>query len=232
MKMLATQLQRQRGGALSFVSHYLGSAPSLTVSMFKIPTPFASRSFANFGRPLKGYAQYIVHTEATMFSLRAIAPVFKNVKGESIVADMTKRGKILVELTPRGTNGYIWADQVKFALTVEELGLICLQLPKEGVEFVRTSRSSQDYDFSGAMGMGGDLPDKILTISPGDGCTVTFTADFVKDGVGGHSPVPSYSGPLVSRSIVQQSGNFLVKCFLIQIFSSKGISTCVYTASW
>ena len=204
MMILTTQLQRQRGGAFAFFSHRLTSATSLKVPVSKITTPFASRSFANSGRPLRGYAQYIVHTEATMFSLRAILPVFKNVKGESIGADMTKKGKILIELTPRGTNGYVWADQVKFALTAEELGLICSQLPQVGVEFVRTSRNSQDYDYSGVTGMGGDLPDKVLRISPGDGCTVIFTADFVKDGVGGHSPMPSYSGPPVSCLIIQQ----------------------------
>ena len=55
-----------------------------------------------------------------------------------------------------------------------------------------------------------DAPDKVLTAAPGEGATVSFTLDFVRDGVGAQlSPLDDNSrhAPL---TVVAQAGDFEV----------------------
>ena len=125
-----------------------------------------------------------------MLNLKMIPPSYRLVKGESIVPDTSKKGKLLFEFTPRsGSGSYSWPDQVRFALSAEEAGLVCSQLPSFPVEFSRNQAHSQDDDPASLLSvMTSDMPDKVLTISPGEGSTVVFVFDYVRDGVGNQSP--------------------------------------------
>jgi Whirly transcription factor len=197
--MLARQVHRQHGASFSqrFISAAavtmkgpmsvrVTAAPAATANKSTLTTT-QTRSFGD--RPLRGYPQYTTHGPDSMFALKVILPTFKIVKGDSIAVDNSKKGKLMIELTPRGNTGYLWTDQARFALSCEEVGLLCSQLPREDVEFVRTPRQA-DYDSNGggAAGFNIDEADKVLTVTPGEGESVIFTFDYRKDGNGGHSP--------------------------------------------
>jgi Whirly transcription factor len=185
--MLARQVHRQHGASLS---QRLISAAVTMKGRMSVAAPAATSTLTttrSFGdRPLRGYPQYTTHGPDSMFALKVILPSFKIIKGDSIAVDMSKKGRLMVELTPRGNTGYLWTDQVRFALSCEEVGLLCSQLPGADVEFVRTPRQA-DYDNGGA-GFNSDEPDKVLTVTPGEDESVIFTFDYRKDGNGGYSP--------------------------------------------
>lgn len=138
----------------------------------------------------RAYPQYAVHGEAHMLSIKMIAPGYRLVKGEALVVDNARKGRMLFEFTPRGGNGnYLWQDQTRFALSAEEVGLVCNQLPQFPVELSRlpnTSAPGEDGDMFAAVS--NDMPDKVLKIAPAEGASVSFSIDFVRDGVGGQSP--------------------------------------------
>ena len=125
-----------------------------------------------------------------MLNLKMIPPGYRLVKGESIVMDNSRKGKLLFEFTPRSAaGGYSWGDQVRFALSAEEAGLFCSQLPQFDVEFSRAAAHSSDEESMSIGVVTNDMPEKVLKISPGEGATVRFLLDFVRDGVGGQNPV-------------------------------------------
>ena len=125
-----------------------------------------------------------------MVSIKMIAPTYRLVKGGAIVVDSSKRGRMLVEFTARtSTGGFAWNEQVRVALSAEEVGLICSQLPQYPVEFSRIAANSNDEE-ENSFGetVTNDMPAKVLSITPGPGAAVTFLLDFVLDGVGNQSP--------------------------------------------
>ena len=101
------------------------------------------------------------------------------------------------------------------ALTVEEGGLLVNQLPMHEVEISRSGNSNQGGRGGGEYSLApepeiSDAPDKVLTVTPGDGATVTFTLDFVRDGVGGQlSPLEDNSRH-APMEVVAQAGDFEV----------------------
>jgi hypothetical protein len=107
-----------------------------------------------------------------------------------------KRGRILIEFTPRGPDGsFHWADQVRVAISAEEVGLICNQLPHYEVSLTRVPRVATGYDGESTEGIASDgIPNKVLKATPGEGGTVKFSIDYVLNGVGGQSPGPGQEG--------------------------------------
>jgi len=89
---------------------------------------------------------------------------------------------MLFEFAPRnaelGKLSPKWKESVRFALSVEEVGLFVNQLPDNPVKIAR--------------GLPEDI-DKVFSAVPGDLGSVRFEIDLVKDGVGGQEP----SAPMV-----------------------------------
>jgi hypothetical protein len=151
----------------------------------------------------RAYPQYSVHGESHMMSLKMIVPGYRLIKGESLVVDNKRKGRMLLEFTPRGSDGqYTWNDQTRFALSAEEVGLFCNQLPQFPVELSRSPNSSAPGEEATDpfAAMSNDMPDKVMKIAPAQGASVSFLIDFVKDGIGGQSPDLGQDG--VSRSRV------------------------------
>ena len=139
----------------------------------------------------RAFPQYSVHGETHLLSFKMIFPGFRLVKGNALTSDPIKKGKLLVEMAPRSTegSGFKWNELVKFALAPEEVGLICSQLPHSAVELSRpTTALPQEEESEPIEAMSSDMPDKVLKITPGDASTVKFEIDFIRDGVGGQEP--------------------------------------------
>lgn len=103
-----------------------------------------------------------------------------------------RRGKLVFEFVPRNTSGagFAWSEKTLFSLSVEEVGLLLSQLPGNGVELSHSMNygvGSDDESSGGVMQESGDLVEKVLTIEPGEGSTLNFKIDYMKNGVGGQS---------------------------------------------
>lgn len=61
----------------------------------------------------------------------------------------------------------------------------------------------------------GDMPEKVLHITPGEGGQFSFKIDFEKDGVGGQNPL-STGEPLGPLEVVAQLGEYVVMRELFQ----------------
>lgn len=55
--------------------------------------------------PLRSQPQYAIFGEKTMLSIKMIPPVFRCLKNGSLVLDQNKKGRILLEWSPRGDSG-------------------------------------------------------------------------------------------------------------------------------
>lgn len=55
--------------------------------------------------PLRSQPQYAIFGEKTMLSIKMIPPVFRCLKNGSLVLDQSKKGRILLEWSPRGDAG-------------------------------------------------------------------------------------------------------------------------------
>jgi len=178
--------------------------------------------------PSRAFPQYTIFGDDALLSVKPLLPTFKPASRDGVALD--RKGKIMMAFTPRldsdgsGVGGFRWDDQITIALAVEEVGLLINQLPSYEVEICRdgprpgTTEGTGNMQYgmnSGAAQEGGgvqisDAPDKVLTARPGEGATVSFKIDFVRDGVGGQiSPVDnnSHHAPL---EVVVQAGEFEV----------------------
>jgi hypothetical protein len=69
---------------------------------------FSSNPGSYYGTPngpLRSQPQYAIFGEKTMMSIKMIPPVFRCLKNGSIVLDQNKKGRILLEWSPRGEGG-------------------------------------------------------------------------------------------------------------------------------
>lgn len=106
---------------------------------------------------------------------------------------------MLLEFAPmNGGNqlGFQWDEKIGFALSVEEIGLLISQLPHYGVTLSRKLGGDQTSGFNGASydlvsSTTNESIEKVLTATPGDGATIIFRVDYMKDGVGGQLPPAS-----------------------------------------
>jgi hypothetical protein len=55
--------------------------------------------------PLRSQPQYTIFGEKTMLSLKMIPPTFRCLKNGSLVLDQNKKGRILLEWSPRSDSG-------------------------------------------------------------------------------------------------------------------------------
>jgi hypothetical protein len=136
-----------------------------------------------------------------MLSVKMIVPGYRLIKGEALVVDNARKGRMLLEFTPRASDGnYMWNDQTRFALSAEEVGLVCNQLPQFPVELCRSPNASAPGEEATDpfAAITNDMPDKVLKITPAEGASVSILIDFVRDGIGGQSPGLGQDG--VSRS--------------------------------
>jgi hypothetical protein len=95
---------------------------SLLINNHSIPSPepstkdspsmstrtFSSNSGAYGGTPngpLRSQPQYAIFGEKTMLSIKMIPPVFRCLKNGSLVLEQNKKGRILLEWSPRGDAG-------------------------------------------------------------------------------------------------------------------------------
>jgi hypothetical protein len=147
-----------------------------------------------------------------MLTVKMIVPGYRLVKGDSLVVDTARKGRLLFEFTPRGSEGgYIWNDQSRFALSAEEVGLFCNQLPQFEIELSRSSNvaASADEENMRFGPITNDMPEKVLRVTPGEGGTVNFQLDYVKDGIGGQSPGVGQDGS-GAMEVSVQAGEFEV----------------------
>jgi hypothetical protein len=151
-----------------------------------------NRSFSSMGMmPRRGFPQYTIFGPDTALSIRAVLPQFRRAGAEGVSVE--RRGKLVLEFVPRKASGagFDWNDKTLFSLSVEEVGLLLSQLPGNGVELSHSMNygvGSDDESSGGVMQQSGDLVEKVLTIEPGEGATLNFKVDYMKDGIGGQSP--------------------------------------------
>lgn len=121
------------------------------------------------------------------------------------------RGKLVLEFVPRNNTGagFTWNAKQMFSLSVEEVGLCLSQLPNNPVEL-----SHQTYDngnaSSGVTQLAGDPVEKVMTIEPGEGASLTFKLDYMKGGIGGQTPPGTEGLPNTPIEITIQAGEFEV----------------------
>lgn len=160
---------------------------------------------------MRSFPQYTVYGENCMLSLKVLLPSFKVIRNNLLVLENNKKGRILLEWTPRMADGkhhsqtfhrnpilvetysnsfhpYILGtissareSKIRFGLSPEEVGLIIDQLPDHDVELARRIGG---YDMTTGSAAH-DAPDKVLRLIPGNGGVVSFKVDFEKDGMGG-----------------------------------------------
>lgn len=144
---------------------------------------------SNYNNNIRAYPKYSVFGE-NFLGMKIMPPGFRLIKNEILALDNTRKGRILLEFSPRGPDGkYVWTEVIRFGLGAEEVGLLVNQLPHYKVEFSRVAQGTRND--SGEQSYGGavvsDMPEKVLTVEPGEHGAVNFTIDFVRDGVGGQS---------------------------------------------
>jgi hypothetical protein len=151
--------------------------------------------------PKRAFPNYTVASDLCFLNMKPISPDFKVVSKDAIA--VSNRGKLLLELSPaNGTGGYIWDDKISFALSTEEIGLCLSQLPHYAVSFSRNIGSYTNENI-----------EKVLTLTPGDGATITFSIDHEKDGVAGYMAQGLETSAL---SIVIQAGEWEVLSTLMR----------------
>lgn len=230
---LISSSSKSNGTNSSLPLQVLGSAPLSRSNRSYSFTPtnlqyYGGSDGGNSYTASRAFPQYSIFGDDALLTVKPLLPTFKPATSDGVALD--RKGKIMMSFTPRvdsgGTTGggFRWQDQITIALAVEEVGLLINQLPSYEVEICRggprpgTTEGTGNMEYgmnSGAAQEGGgvqisDAPDKVLTARPGDGATVSFKIDFVRDGVGGQiSPVDDNSqhAPL---EVVVQAGEFEV----------------------
>ena len=170
--------------------------------------------------PRRGFPQYTIFGTDSALSLRAVMPNFKRAGNDGIAVE--RRGKIVLEFIPRNNTGagFAWNSKTVFSLTPEEVGLLLSQLPSNSVELTHPlfnqggghgdAGDDDDGMVGGVMQTGGDAVEKVLSIEPGEGATVTFKIDYMKAGVGGQTPPGAEGFPPTPVEVTIQAGEFEV----------------------
>eukprot|EP00986_Skeletonema_menzelii_P012103 scaffold6464_cov145-Skeletonema_menzelii.AAC.12 len=164
--------------------------------------------------PRRGFPQYTVFGPDSALSIRAVLPQFRRAGTDGVSVE--RRGKLVFEFVPRNASGagFAWTEKTLFSLSVEEVGLLLSQLPGNGVELSHSMNygvGSDDESSDGVMQQSGDLVEKVLTIEPGDGATLNFKIDYMKNGVGGQSPPQfDHAIPTTPLEVTLQAGEFEV----------------------
>lgn len=100
------------------------------------------------------------------------------------------------------------AEQAKFALSVEEIGLCLDQLPHHPVELFRKAYVSPEQQEAADVTGTANLPEKVCRLIPGEAGMVTLSCDFELDGQGGQQ---GPNGELHrKKEAILQLGEFMV----------------------
>jgi hypothetical protein len=178
-------------------------ATTTSTRMMKLSTPQAtSNSFPSHNAHVstqtrslqvnRAFPQYSIMGEKCLMTIKPILPTFKSVaNGDGI--SVQQKGRMLLEFAPTNPGnkpGFQWDEKIGFALSVDEMGLLISQLPHYGVTLVRKVGGDQSNGFGGGSynlvsSSTTESMDKVLTAQPGEGATITFRVDYMKDGVGG-----------------------------------------------
>lgn len=145
----------------------------------------------------RAFPSYSIMGDKCLLTIKPIMPSFKSVSNDAIA--LQQKGRMLLEFAPmNGGNqlGFQWDEKIGFALSVEEIGLLISQLPHYGVTLSRKLGGDQTSGFNGASydlvsSTTNESIEKVLTATPGDGATIIFRVDYMKDGVGGQLPPAS-----------------------------------------
>ena len=166
---------------------------------------------------MKAFPQYSVFGENCMLSIKIMAPSFRLLKNNSLVIDSNKKGRILLEWTPRTADGTssLTLNQTRGSLLEVDLSNyhFCSLFATGG--FTRDNqirfglspeelglmldqlpehpvefvrRAPKADEYSMSGSVSSDMAEKVLRITPGESGMVSYKIDFEKDGVGGQTP--------------------------------------------
>lgn len=151
--------------------------------------------------------RYVVYSSHYMLYCHACIHLTSVLRSSFFLPSLTmtaSRPSLLLE------GGLNREQNMRFGLSAEEAGLILELLPENPVHLIRrppaqnNSGDAVSYDT-------GEVPDKVMRITPGEGGTCSFLIDYEKDGVGGQSLTGSdgnqTTGPL---EVVAQLGEMQV----------------------
>jgi len=179
--------------------------------------------------PRRGFPQYTLFGPDSALVLRATLPQFKRAGSDGVSVD--RRGKLVVEFVPRNATGagFAWSDKTIFSLSVEEVGLLVSQLPEHSVELshpVFVQGGGEDGMEGGSVTqLGGDAVEKVLTIEPGEGKSLTFKIDYMQGGVGGQTPPGMEGLPSTPMEIAVQAGE-------VEVIKSICQTSIPYLLGW
>lgn len=142
----------------------------------------------------RAYPQYSLFSDNCALVFKPLMPKFKTVGNGGLT--IGQKGRLLLELSPANPNGqgYNWDEKINFALSVEDIGLMISQLPHYGISLARrlgdntAGMNGKSYNL---VSNTNETTEKIFSAKPGDGATILFKLDYVKDGHGGQLPPPS-----------------------------------------
>ena len=139
---------------------------------------------------LRAFPSYNIFGETCVLNVKPIMPKFKAVGQDGNILDVGERGRLMFSFIPRHPSGIQWKNQISFALSPEEVGLLTTQLPFNPCMFTRELKSyssgmnSERY----ASISDDDCVSKTMTIAPIEGASISFEIDYKKNGVGGQIP--------------------------------------------
>ena len=140
------------------------------------------------------FPQHYVFGETCVLTIKPIMPKFRSSGEHGNIITVGQPGRLMFQFSPSTQSGIKWNDQISFALSAEELGLLINQLPFHDVKFSRKLLSDNGDGMSGKRyNLVSDDDDgvfKTLTATPIEGAAILFEIDYKKDGVGGQSPPP------------------------------------------
>ena len=106
-----------------------------SLSLTKVLPSILNRSFSSNGGsygggppngPLRSQPQYAIFGEKTMLSMKMIPPVFRCLKNGSLVLEQNKKGRILLEWSPRGDAGTLLNDLAGMTLNSSLIAVFSL----------------------------------------------------------------------------------------------------------
>ncbi|KAL7581432.1 hypothetical protein ACA910_022013 [Epithemia clementina (nom. ined.)] len=173
-----------------------------------------TRSLSSFHGSVRAYPSYSVVAETCIMSIKLIPPQFRLLRSNILTLDNAKRGRLLVEFTPRIAGGSPTREKDKirrFALSAEEVGFLLHQLPGNPVDFSRKAPKEYIGETShDAPEEGTTEHMKVFRMVPGDSGIVTFSIENEFEGQEG-AQQPSESHTDTDRmAVIVQLGEFEV----------------------
>eukprot|EP00551_Chaetoceros_affinis_P001425 CAMPEP_0203641468 /NCGR_PEP_ID=MMETSP0088-20131115/6781_1 /ASSEMBLY_ACC=CAM_ASM_001087 /TAXON_ID=426623 /ORGANISM="Chaetoceros affinis, Strain CCMP159" /LENGTH=181 /DNA_ID=CAMNT_0050496921 /DNA_START=257 /DNA_END=802 /DNA_ORIENTATION=- len=155
--------------------------------------------------------------------MKPMIPKFKTSGQDGNIINLSERGRMMFQFSPTSSSGIKWNENITFALSAEELGLLVSQLPYHPVTFVRELTSRQGSAFNDEkydIVSDDDSVMKTFIVTPIEGASVHFEIDFKKNGIGGQMPPANSAeranGLSAPMRVVLQAGEWEVLKSLAQ----------------